>query len=99
MHSRWYETLDYIKSNDTCMYKMALYILNDDEYLAIEFLSAILLAKLDRGLDLVTVYREDILPGLDLSIKEQEEIFKILSRYYIDIKNKLRGVLSATAGL
>lgn len=68
-------------------------------YLAIEFLSAILLAKLDRGLDLVTVYREDILPGLDLSIKEQEDIFKILSRYYIDIKNKLRGVLSATAGL
>lgn len=40
MHSRWYETLDYIKSNDTCMYKMALYILNDDEYLAIEFLKS-----------------------------------------------------------
>ena len=68
-------------------------------YLAIEFLSAILLAKLDKSLDLVTVYKEDILPGLDLSIKEQEDIFKILSRYYIDIKNKLRGVASATAGL
>ena len=40
MHSRWYETLDYIKSNDTCMYKIALYILNDDEYLAIEFLKS-----------------------------------------------------------
>ena len=61
------------------------------QYLAIEFLSAILLAKLDKGLDLVTVYKEDILPGLDLSIKEQEDIFKILSRYYIDIKNKLKG--------
>ena len=40
MRSRWYETLDYIKSNDPCMYKMALYILNDDEYLAIEFLKS-----------------------------------------------------------
>lgn len=69
------------------------------DYLAIEFLSAILLAKLDKSLDLVTVYKEDILPGLDLSIKEQEDIFKILSRYYIDIKNKLRGVASATTGL
>lgn len=69
------------------------------DYLAIEFLSAILLAKLDKELDLITVYKEDILPGLDLSIKEQEDIFKILSKYYIDIKNKLRGVASATAGL
>lgn len=69
------------------------------EYLAIEFLSAILLAKLDSGLDLITVYKEDILPGLDLTIKQQENIFKILSKYYIDIKNKLRGVLSAIAGL
>ena len=40
MRSRWYETLDYIKSNDPCMYKMALYILNDAEYLAIEFLKS-----------------------------------------------------------
>ena len=39
-NSIWYETFDYIKSNDSCMYKMALYILNDDEYLAIEFLKS-----------------------------------------------------------
>lgn len=66
------------------------------DYLAIEFLSAILLAKLDKDSDLVTVYKEDILPGLDLSIKEQEDIFKKLSRYYIDIKNKLKGENNAT---
>lgn len=56
------------------------------DYIAIEFISAIMLSRMDIDSELVSIYKEDILPGLEIPLERQEEIFKLMSKYYMDIK-------------
>lgn len=70
-----------------------------DDYLAIEFLSAILLSKMDREAQLLSIYKEDILPGLNIPMAQQESIYKILYNYYSAIKDKIKGVMDANIKL
>lgn len=58
--------------------------------IALEFLAAILLTNLRNEDSLINTYRDTIVLGLELGLKREEDIYKILSEHYTKITEELR---------
>lgn len=58
--------------------------------IALEFLATILLTNLRNEESLINTYRDTIVLGLELGLKREEDIYKILSENYLKITEELK---------